>query len=135
MAGIKIYESDQVTVEVYPEFKLVRHTMHQHTYGKDFRDALMAGVKAMKEHGADKWLSDDRENPVLRPDDQKWALEDWQTEVMQAGWKFWAIVQPQHSLAKLRMMNFAEMYRERGLTVELFTEPEKAMEWLKSVDG
>jgi hypothetical protein len=45
----------------------------KYTHGKDFRDALMSGVEAMKRYGANKWLSDDRKNPVLNSDDRQWG--------------------------------------------------------------
>ena len=132
MSPITIYESDQVTVWYHPDEKIIHHQMHQYTHGEDFRKALMAGMEAMKQNSAQKWLSDDRNNPVLHPEDQHWATDVWQPLVITAGWKYWAIVQPLHSLAKLRMHNLAEEYAALGVTVELFSDPDKALAWLKS---
>ncbi|MDY0092828.1 MAG: hypothetical protein RBT80_09025 [Candidatus Vecturithrix sp.] len=106
--------------------------MHKYTYGQSFRDALMAGAEAMKTYGAHKWLSDDKNNPVLNPEDQQWGIEVWEPQVIAAGWRYWAIVQPEHVIAKWRMAKLAEMYSKKGITVQLFSDPEEAMQWLES---
>ena len=132
MPPITILDTPQITVWYYPESKIVHHQMHQYTHGKDFRDALTAGVEAMKKHGAKKWLSDDRKNPVLTPEDQQWGQEVWAPQVIKAGWKYWAIVLPERVLAKFRMEERAERYSKMGVTVKTFTDPDEAMRWLKS---
>lgn len=134
MPELKILENEQITIICYPDSGIIHHVMHKYCHGQVFRDALMAGLEAMKKYKAYKWLSDDRNNPVLHPDDQQWTADVWQKEVLKAGWKVWAIVQPLHSLAKLRMLNLAEVYGTQGLTVQLFDNPDKAMEWIKSVN-
>lgn len=132
MAAITILETNQITVWYHSDTRIIHHVMHQYTHGQAFRDALMAGADAMKKYRAYKWLSDDRHNPVLGPEDQKWGIEIWEPEVLKAGWRYWAIVQPERAIAKLRMTKLAERYSEKGVTVQLFTDPEEAMKWLES---
>lgn len=91
-----LYDSDQISVWYYPEKKIIHHKMHKFVHGQPFRDALMAGARAMEEYKADKWLSDDTNNPVLSPEDVEWGDKNWQPRVIAAGWKYWAIVQPEH---------------------------------------
>jgi hypothetical protein len=132
MPPIMVLDTPQITVRYYPENKIVHHEMHQYTHGKDFRDALMAGLDAMKRNGARKWLSDDRKNPVFNADDQQWAREVWSPAVIKAGWKYWAIVEPERALARARMEERAERYSQLGVTVKTFSDPEEALKWLKS---
>jgi hypothetical protein len=43
--------------------------MHKYTHGQMFRDApITAG---QQEHRAQTWLSDDRLNPILKPEDNE----------------------------------------------------------------
>ena len=131
MPPITVLDTKQITIKYYPETKIVHHEMHEYTHGKDFRDALMAGVDAMRRYGANKWLSDDRKNPVFNADDQQWAKDVWAPQVVKAGWKYWAIVKPEKALARVRMEESAERYAKVGVTVKFFTDPDSAMDWLK----
>jgi hypothetical protein len=132
MPPITILDTPQITIRCYPETKIVHHQMHGYCHGKDFRDALMAGVDAMRRYGADKWLSDDRELPVLDSDDREWGEEFWAPEVLKAGWRYWAIVQPARALARVRMEERGGAFAKRGVTVKYFTEPDEALRWLQS---
>jgi hypothetical protein len=132
MPPVVVLDTKQITVRYYPESKIIHHEMHEYTHGKDFRDALMAGVEAMKRYGADKWLSDDRKNPVLNSDDRQWGEDVWAPQVLKAGWKYWAIVQPEKALARVRMEERGEAFAKRGVTVEFFSEPGEALRWLTS---
>lgn len=132
MSTITVYESKQVTVWCYPEKGIIHHQMHEYTHGEDFRKALMAGVGAMKKYHAKKWLSDDRNNPLLRPDDQEWGTTVWQPAVFEAGWKYWAIVPPEYELAKARMAKLSDQFLSRGIKVEFFSDPDAAMAWLEN---
>jgi len=132
MPPIIILETPQITVRYHPDAKIIHHEMHAYTHGKDFRDALMAGVEAMKKYGAHKWLSDDRKNPILNSDDRQWGEDVWLPEVIRAGWKYWALVEPEKALARVRMEERAETFRKQGVTVKSFTDSDEAMKWLKS---
>ena len=132
MPPIIILDTPQITVQYHPEGKIIHHEMHDYTHGKDLRDGLMAGVEAMKKYGATKWLSDDRKNVVLNLDDRQWGEDVWLPAVIEAGWKYWALVEPEKALARARMEERAEVFKKRGVTVRSSTDPDEAMKWLKS---
>jgi len=132
MSDIILCENDQVTSWYHPDKKIIHHQMHKYTHGQVLRDALMAGAEAMGKYRAQKWLSDDRLNPVLNPDDQQWLIEVWQPIVLKSGWKFWAIVEPENLINKIRMEKMAEIYSKLGVTVQEFSNPDEAMKWLAS---
>jgi len=130
--AITIFETPQITIWYHPDTKIVHHQMHQYTHGKDFRDALMVGMDAMRRHRATKWLSDDRKNPAMTAEDQQWGTEVWQPLVMKAGWKYWAVCPSKHALGQMRMEKLAEKYSALGVTVKFFEDPDEAMKWLVS---
>ncbi len=53
---------------------------------------------------------------------------------MAAGWKYWAIVQPEQVSGQMNMARFARVYGEQGITAEFFSDPDEAMKWLKDAD-
>jgi len=132
MPAITIFETPQIVVWYHPDTKIIHHQMRRYTHGKDFRDALMVGMEAMKTYRANKWLSDDHKLPLLAPEDQRWGTEVWRPLILKAGWKYWAIVKPKHLLAGMRMEKLAEEYTALGVAVRLFEDPNEAMKWLVS---
>ncbi len=133
MSHQTIFENDYATLWYHPEKKIVHHQFHKYIYGAEFREILNKGIEAMEQYGAQKWLSDDRNNSSLTKDDTDWSLTDWTPRVMKAGWKYWAIVLPKKVVGQVTMKRFADMYNEKGITVRLFSEPDEALAWLESV--
>ena len=131
MATITIMDNEFVTVWYHSDTKIVHHQFHKYVYGKALRDALDAGCEALKTHKAQKWLSDDRKNSAIPKEDVEWGYNDWSKRVIQAGWKFWAMVQPENVIGQMNVSRFVKEYLARGIVVEMFTDPDKAMEWLK----
>ena len=127
-----ILQSELATLAYHVRDKIVHHTLHQAIWGEAFRQVLLGGVELMKQRGASKWLSDDRGNGALHPDDGKWAMEVWSPQALEAGWKYWAIVMPDASLGKANMRRFIRDYADRGVTVAIFPSPEKALAWLRN---
>lgn len=132
MAKETILENGAATLWYYPEDKIIHHKFHKWIHDEDFRNVLNKGCEIFKKKGANKWLSDDRGNSALKQEDTKWAQEDWFPRVFAAGWKFWAIVMPDKAVGRMNMQNIINAYAEQGLTVEIFDDDTKALEWLKS---
>lgn len=131
---ITIIKNEYVTLLYHPDAKIVHHTFHKPIAGQEFRAVLSEGIKALAQHEASKWLSDDRENAALPDDDVVWSKEDWFPRAVQAGWKYWALVVPQDLLARMNMKQFVDSYIDQGLRVMVFSKPETAMEWLANCD-
>jgi len=130
--GRVVLENKWATLWYHPAEKIVHHEIHEPIVGKPFRELLTKGAELFEERHADKWLSDDRGNTALHPDDSKWAIEEWSPRVIKAGWKYWAIVMPDAALGKLNMKRFIVMYRDLGVEVDVFGSPDEALAWLKS---
>jgi hypothetical protein len=128
---IVVIESDAVHMEYDPENGILHHQFRKHVWGSMFRDALNRGLEVLVEHGGNKWLSDDRANAALSQDDTDWAMNDWFPRVKKAGWKYWAIVLPEHVIGQMNMKRFISTYSGKGLVVQVFDNPASALQWLK----
>jgi hypothetical protein len=132
MDRITILETDQISIWCYPELGIIHHEMHRVIYGQPFRDALSAGLNALIEHRATKWLSDDRANSALSPQDEEWGTKTWFPQVRAAGWKKWAMVQPIKVVGQMNVARFVKLYSDLGISARMFTDPHEAFDWLKA---
>lgn len=125
-----VLNNSSATLFFDDESAIVSHSFRGFTHGASLRQILDGGVELLREKRASKWLSDDRGNGALPQADVQWCQTDWFPRAMAAGWKFWALVQPETVLGQMNMKRFTSMYAELGLTVKVFTEVEPAREWL-----
>jgi hypothetical protein len=132
MSKITVYDHERMSVWVYPEKKMVHHQMHEASAGEVFQKALLAGLAAMREHEATRWLSDDRLHKALSPDDEAWAQDVWFPQAKAAGWLHWAVIQPQSAVGRMSSARFRKWYAAQGINARLFTEFDEAMGWLES---
>ena len=130
-----VIESEQISVWCHPKLGIVHHEMHSLCHGEPFREALLAGQRAFRQHGAAGWLSDDRRNGPLPEVDEVWATTVWFPQTRAAGWRFWAMVMPERAVGKLNVKRFVELYRQRGIEASMFTEPMAAFTWLREQIG
>lgn len=132
MSKIVIEDNEYASMWYYPESKIIHHVFKKFMSGETFHNFLLKGTEAMKKYKADKWLSDDRKNPVLTTEDIKWGETNWFPQTLQAGWKYWAIIQPEAAIAKMNTSKIKEQYSQAGITAQYFTETDEAMKWLES---
>ena len=132
MSKIILEDTAFATLWYHPEKKIVHHQFHKFFYGEGFHAFLLKGTETMKKNGAKKWLSDDRKYPVLRNEDMTWALANWFPQTVQAGWKYWGIVQPEAIIAKMNMEKVVETYAQAGIIANFFNAPDEAQKWLES---
>lgn len=135
MTEMTLIQTDFATLVYHPDAKIVHHTFHKPIGGQEFRNVLNTGAEAMEKYGATKWLSDDRNNSVLSPEDGGWGSNDWFPRAVKAGFKYWALVVPDDILARMDLKQYIDSFFEQGLRVMVFTKPEDAMAWLRKVDA
>ena len=133
MPPITIIDTEYATLWYYPESKIVRHEFHKFIYGEEFRAIVNRGLEICQQNKAVKWLSDDRKNSALPTDDLHWAMEDWSPRLFEIGWKYWAIVMPDKVAGQMNMNRFMKTYIDRGLNVQVFSDPDEALKWLETV--
>jgi len=132
MSQLVLYDSPNVTLWYHEDKKIVHHSIKKFCFGEEFHKFLLAGTAAMKKYGAKKWLSDDRSNTVVRKEDMEWGQINWFPQTVQAGWKYWAIVQPKAVIAQSNMESLVEQYAKAGIVAKFFSDPDDAMRWLDS---
>lgn len=136
MPNTTIFNSEYITVEYWPDHKLIYHTIHKPMSSQlaTFKEALNAGTEALQKYQVRKWLSDDRKNDPLTPEGNEWAYGDWQPRTLKAGWKYWAAVVPEDLVAAGTLMPVIENLYELGLRMMVFTSVEQAVEWLDKME-
>lgn len=132
MSKTVVEENEFATMWYHPEEKIIHHEYKKFMSGDVFHNFLLKGTETMKKNGASKWLSDDRENSVLTTEDIKWGETNWFPQTLQAGWKYWAIVQPTAAIAKMNTDKIVKQYGEAGIVAKYFTDPDEAFKWLAS---
>jgi hypothetical protein len=109
---------------------MIHHRMKTYCHGEDFRDALVKGVEAMERHQAIKWLSDDRANGALVPEDTAWSIQHWFPRAKAAGWKHWSVIQPAKIIGQINMERALKDLAGQGINARMFGDPDEAMQWL-----
>lgn len=98
-----------------------------------FRFALEILLQMLRAIGGRKILGDDTDLPTIRPEDQKWVLEQWLPRARGAGFKVAATKKP-ISPAGWRAVSAIHAAAE-GVTVRSFDDLSKARRWLQTVDA
>jgi hypothetical protein len=132
MPPTTIMDDEYAGLWFHPEARIVHHKIRKFLPPGVFRSLLTTGAEWLERHGAQKWLSDDRDSVVVPPEDIAWADAEWSPRVLRAGFRFWAIVTPSKAVAALQMKGLIRARRDLGVTVELFESLEDAMAWLES---
>lgn len=126
-----IIDNEFVTMWVYPDKGIVRHQFHKFMHGETFRQALMKGADAFEKYRCSKWLSDDRGNSALLPEDVEWGQIHWEPRIMKVGWKHWALILPEKVVGQMNMNRLIKRYSDLGVNVKIFSDPTEALNWLE----
>jgi len=133
MSTFTIMDSEAATLWFHPEAGIVHHRFKKPVCGDDFRWVLEGGLQLFMLRGADKWLSDDRANSALDPEDARWAMNDWAPRVAAVGWQYWAIILPKSEFGTMDMRKYIDQESALGVDVQIFSDPVLALAWLESV--
>jgi hypothetical protein len=66
----------------------------------------------------------------MKDEDLAWGMGTWFPQTAQAGWKYWAIVQPEKVIAQMNMETLVENFAKGGIVAKFFSDPDAAMKWL-----
>ncbi len=125
-------DNDTVVLWYDPDKKIVGHKIKKFIYGEAFQKFLLSGTELMRKNKAHKWLSDDRSSPVLRKEDTDWSTANWFPKTVEAGWKYWAIVQSVQPIGAINLEQLAATFAKAGVIAKFFTDPVEAEKWLDS---
>ena len=127
-----IIENEYATLWYHPDSKIVHHRIYKPIGGQTFRDVMNKGAEVFQKFGAQKWLSDDRGNSALSPEDSDWGTNDWTPRVIAAGWKYWAVIMPEKVIGQINMQRFIKANSELGVVTQVFSDPDEALRWLET---
>lgn len=130
---VTLLNTESVTLWYHPDDKIVHHRFEKFPDSETFRATLIRGTECLEQHGASKWMSDDRKMFVIRSEDWEWGDRVWRPRVLRAGFKHWAVIVPTAAVGKLNLARLIEYYRELGVTIQTFPGPEEGMSWLRSM--
>jgi hypothetical protein len=133
MSAEIIFESPSASMWFHSELKIIHHRINRYIHDDEFRDFMMLGTQTMKEKQANKWLSDDRNINVVNKADMDWGAEHWFPKTVEAGWKYWAIVNPKNVIGQLDLEMLAKRYGAMGIETRFFNGPDDALSWLESL--
>ena len=133
MPTITVIENEDVSLWFHSDAKVVHHKMHRFLAPGVFQQLLTTGAEDLEKYQASKWLSDDRNNTVVRPEDIEWGHKVWFPRAVRAGFKYWAIVMPAKAIGQMQMRKLMEDYGQKGVTVQVFDTVDEGMRWLESV--
>jgi len=128
-----LYDSPTCSVEWLEEGKILLKTMKGFVFGDETRKLFNAGYEKVLKEGGSKWLSDNRNLKPWKQEDVAFINEDWLPRMLKAGWKYWAIIEPEDTMGNLSMKNFIDLYQEQGLELKFFHNLEDAKAWLESL--
>ena len=130
---ITLIDNEYACLWYYPELGIVHHKFLQPVADDAFRNVLMSGLKLLREEGAQKWLSDDRNNSILEAEDSAWSQEYWLPRALETDWRFWAVLPPTKARGRINMERLTGFVGEQQrVSIELFSDPDEAMTWLKN---
>jgi len=133
MKPVTIMEDEFAGLWYHPDSKVIHHEIRRFLPRGFFRKVLTTGAEYLEKHGAQKWLSDDRQSVVIAEEDVRWGDTVWAPRVIAAGFRYWAVVIPASEVAAGQMEGFVRGYRKRGVTVAQFESASEALAWLESV--
>jgi hypothetical protein len=130
-----IFETPGASLYIHPAAGIVHHEIHRPIHGEEVRTLFLRGLEVLKQHRATKWLSDDRKNAPLSRDDGLWIQENFLMAALEAGWRCWAMVQPESPEGQRNIRVYTDWGAPLGLEVKLFSDPTEALAWLVSARG
>ncbi len=127
-----IHQSPKTQLEWLDQGAILRKTFKGFVYGEELKSAFMLGYEKVKNKKGCKWLSDNRFLDVYTEEDIAWINDVWLTSMIDAGWKYWAILEPEGLVGQLTMEEFKDFYAEKGIILKIFHSMREAEEWLEN---
>jgi hypothetical protein len=97
----------------------------------EFRECLMNGLQAIKDHRAVRYVSDTRGAKLILDKDRTWVNETWVPLAAAAGLRRLAlVVSTQPRMARLAVEAVAEAFDSDRLQLHTFESLDEAMRWV-----
>lgn len=111
-------------------FKAVRVVWQGWANPVEFAAITEAGLRALTEHHASRWVADCRNMKAVQQSDQDWLNDDWFPRALAAGLRRMAIVLPQRGLVEMNLKDILNRVPVNKLDVGFFATVEEATRWI-----
>lgn len=132
-----LFEHPLIDVWFHERRKIVHHRVNRPILAEELsvvQQAFNSGSEMVKKYKVTKWLSDDRHQLVMPSEVQQWCQTVWFPATRNAGWKYWAIIQPESAVARLFVARMLTAVAAEGVTAQTFTDVPEGMNWLDKFD-
>jgi hypothetical protein len=126
-----ILDNGKVRILFYDEYKILHFKFTGLTHGQELIESMKKGMEVFIENKATKWLSDKGETPVFNKSDLDWNDTVFKPTMLKAGWKYWAVVEPEKASSKMLFDKFKKEYAKLDFSFKMFDTADAALNWLK----
>ncbi len=130
--SILIKETETYTLEHDLDTDSILHTIKRFLVTDEWRDLLCTGREYFFDNDLSKWISDNRNLPILHNNIDEWLYSDWLPSMIDTGWRQWALVEPYIPAAKMNQKTYRENFAKMGVEVKSFRHLQEAKEWIKN---
>lgn len=128
-------EDEYMTLCIYTEASLLHIEWHQHVNSRELRAGFLAALNQAINNKTKYWLSDTRNLNYAEAADQKWLIQTGGQLLAKSNVQKVAHVVSDDSIRMLVAYNIADKIKDLFPQVpaqfEIFTDPVKALHWLK----
>lgn len=135
MVANTILSNEYFDLLFHEEDKVVHHIYKPAMDSEHLYELLTAGTELLRDNGAKKWISDNRE--LVNTFNQKeadWVNEVWLPETIGVGWKYWAMIVPKDLIANADHIKYVESFYNSGVWVTVWPELDEAFKWITKKD-
>ncbi|MGE4287989.1 MAG: hypothetical protein AB7E36_04820 [Salinivirgaceae bacterium] len=101
----------------------------------EFRKGCMAVLDLMKIHGLTKIITDNRQAKVFKIEDQRWLNDEWLPQAQQLGYRYSAVLVKEHDpFITFAVKNIMAKRETSKFEAQFFSQPENAIQWLKTLN-
>jgi hypothetical protein len=133
MGIVVVYESSNAILWYHPESNIVHHKIYNFSLNEEFISFINLASRTLAEKKSAKWLSEDQSLFLMEKGSSDFRGVSWPKKTIEAGWKYWAIVQPKNIITQINMEKIVKHFKTLGVTARFYSEVDEAMQWLESL--
>ncbi len=126
-----IKETDNYILAYLEESETMIHTLKTAVTIEVWQDILTTGLEFLKKHNLTKWISDNRKNGRISDEGADWIHNDWLPRAKEAGWRTWAVVEPENFSSRLNQRMHKSPFLAEGINLAFFPNLRNALEWIR----
>ncbi len=130
--NILVKETDTYKIEHDLETNSILHTVKRFLVTDEWKDLLNTGHQYFIVNDLSKWISNNRDLPIIHGNLDNWLFNQWVPNMVNKGWKKWALVEPVIKQGKQNQAKYQERFASAGVQVQSFQELDHARAWMKN---